>query len=566
MNRVSLSACFSLSLLWLVAGVPVSSAQVDTARIKAINTRLQQQLKMYNRFPANIRRAMDGNANAAHIAGVVKSLMPALSKPMTRPALAAHLKAQMAAVAAPTSGVSSVSDPSTDLDFSAFLGFTQSETSTAWCGNNVVVGFNDSGSYVQTFVNGTGGVAFSGAAHSTNRGASFKDVGPIPPGSNLANFTEGDPQVACTSASNFYYAQLFATSDSSGNPISSLAFSSSTDGGATWSDPVAALNKDGFTHGIDKEWMSVDPSNPKRIYLSYTDFDNTFSNPACPNDGRTAIEVVASKDGGATWGAPKVVDTVCGFNDALQGSHVVVDSKGGVNIAWVHFTSFPMGPRELRFTSYAPTAKPKGYTVVDGVVGVGDTFFLQGGFRDFLGLDMNIDRSGTASDGTIYITWDDGRDKSIPDLGSTSGLYAWADVLLRLSFNGGKTWGFAPLKINSDSQPRFGLGHDHYQPGIAVDSTGKVGACWYDRRSDPENFGVERYCATSPDGFSWTDSKVLVAGFAPVHGIDGLINPVYMGDYDGVTSDSTKANPGFIGAFEVMGSKANPDVKAFSFQ
>src|SRR5262249_39234201 len=32
-----------------------------------------------------------------------------------------------------------VSDPSTDVAFSSFSGFTQSETSAAWCGNNVVV-------------------------------------------------------------------------------------------------------------------------------------------------------------------------------------------------------------------------------------------------------------------------------------------------------------------------------------------------------------------------------------------------------------------------------------------
>jgi hypothetical protein len=33
---------------------------------------------------------------------------------------------------------------------SRVLGFTQSETSTAWCGTNAVVGFNDTGSVVET--------------------------------------------------------------------------------------------------------------------------------------------------------------------------------------------------------------------------------------------------------------------------------------------------------------------------------------------------------------------------------------------------------------------------------
>jgi hypothetical protein len=44
------------------------------------------------------------------------------------------------------SNVVQVSDPGTDFAFSLQTGFTQSETSTAWCGSHIVVGFNDSGS------------------------------------------------------------------------------------------------------------------------------------------------------------------------------------------------------------------------------------------------------------------------------------------------------------------------------------------------------------------------------------------------------------------------------------
>jgi hypothetical protein len=37
-----------------------------------------------------------------------------------------------------------------ELSFTRFSGAVQSETSTAWCGKNAVVGFNDSGSFWQT--------------------------------------------------------------------------------------------------------------------------------------------------------------------------------------------------------------------------------------------------------------------------------------------------------------------------------------------------------------------------------------------------------------------------------
>src|SRR5438552_55924 len=48
---------------------------------------------------------------------------------------------------------------------SRITGFTQSETSTAWCGANAVIGFNDTGSFLETeaaAVLGTGGVSILG--------------------------------------------------------------------------------------------------------------------------------------------------------------------------------------------------------------------------------------------------------------------------------------------------------------------------------------------------------------------------------------------------------------------
>lgn len=132
--------------------------------------------------------------------------------------------------------------------------------------------------------------------------------------------------------------------------------------------------------------------------------------------------------------------------------------------------------------------------------------------------------------------------------------------------DGGSTW-TAPIKVNSDTQPSTGVGHDHYQPGVAVDPTGKVAACWYDRRDDTENFAIERSCGESTNGgLTWTNHNVGVPAFAPTHGIDLFINPVYMGDYDSLASDFTRANTGFIGAFQVQGNRGNPDVMADTFQ
>jgi len=99
------------------------------------------------------------------------------------------------------------------------------------------------------------------------------------------NFLEGDPIIGCSDASNFYYSQLLATcSDAAcNNPLSGIAFSKSSDGRNTWGNPKGALLQNGFWHAIDKDWMVVDPSNHKNIYISYTDFDYTgFQDPLPP--------------------------------------------------------------------------------------------------------------------------------------------------------------------------------------------------------------------------------------------------------------------------------------------
>ena len=569
--RLSLSAlvCVCIATLSLTA-----NAQVDPVRFNSIKKRLQQVATTYHKFPAATQQMMSGTANAAYLSSVVNRLQPQVLQRTTasRPALASVLA--KAAMAAGTTGPVGVSDPSTDVAFSSVGGFTQSETSTGMCGSNVVVGFNDSGSYADTLLNGVGGVSFSGIAVSHNKGAQFTDLGPVPPGSNINNFLVGDPVIACSDASTFYYSQLFDTcTDAACNhPFSGVSISKSTDGGNTWGDPKGALLKNAFYHSIDKDWMVVDPSNPKNIYISYTDFDYTgFQFPVppgtpCPNNVRIGIEVVASADGGNTWGKPTVVDHICSFSDALQGSHLAVDSKGKVYVAWMYCQNFPVGVRELRVASFLPGKKPSPYVVATGITGAGDTYFLQGEFRDFLGLDFAIDTSGGPFDGTLYLTWDDGRDKSLPDPFGTSGTYAFADIMASASFDGGVSWSYFPVKINSDNQPRGAYGHDHYQPGIAVDSKGSLAICWYDRRNDAMNFTSGRFCAESVNGGAFTNFPVNITSFAPVHGTDVFINPVYEGDYDGLTSDFTKGSSGFIGAFEVMGDKSNPDVQAFSFQ
>lgn len=541
-----------------------AAAQLTVEKVAATNKILQQIKASIAKLPVQKQRMLDGYANINHLADVWQTH----GMKLTDATFVNRARAARAASMPPGGGsVVPVSNPSTDIAYSSFGGFTQSETSTARCGNSVVVGYNDSGSVFETpyFFTGTGGQGFSGSSYSTDGGATFTDAGPINPGSNTFNFLGGDPGVNCTDANTFYYSQIFDYYDSSFNPWAAVSVNTSTDGGKTWGDPVPAISKSAFYHLLDKPWSTIDPSNTKRMFVSYTDFDFSFSSVGCGANIRTAIEFVESDDGGVTWSAtPNIAIEVCGAA-AVQGSQMAVSSTGTLYISWVNLGSnFPLGPRAIQISNFTGGVVSAPVTVDASVQPGGDSYYLQGEFRDFLDMSMAIDHSGTGTDGALYITWADGRDKIVPDPLAIQGAYAYDDVLMRASYDGGNTWGFAPIKVNSDIQSRLGSGHDHYQSAVAVDSRGYVGVCWYDRRQDNENFAIRRHCGESTNGFSFTEGDIGMAPFAPTHGNDIFINPIYMGDYDQLTSDFLNTNSGFIGAFENQTSRGNPDAVAHS--
>ena len=539
----------------------LASAQLSVEKVTATNRILQQMKATVNKLPPSHQQMLDGYANISNLADVWR----VYGMRLTDPSFVAHAK--NAGLAKGKEEIVRVSDPATDLAYSSFAGFTQSETSAARCGQSVVIGYNDSGSVFETpfFFTGSGGEGFSGAAYSADGGETFKDIGPINPGPNQFNFLGGDPVVTCANPDTFYYTQIFVYDTAGGNPMAAVAISTSTDSGASWGDPVAAISKDGNYHLLDKPWSTIDPSNHRHIFVSYTDLDSTETNSCGSNQpGRTAIEFVESTDGGVTWSHPKVAIAVCG-SAGVQGSQMAVSSKGTMYISWMNLgDNFPIGPRSIQISSYANGVLSKPVTVDNSVQPGGDSYYLQGEFRDILDMSMAIDHSGTSTDGTLYITWGDGRDKEISDPVAIQGFYAFDDIFMRVSVDRGKTWGAAPRKVNSDMQSRLGLGHDHFQPGIAVDRRGYVGICWYDRRADWENFAIRRHCGESRNsGETFSDNDIGLSGFAPTHGNDLFVNPIYMGDYDQMTSDFMNWDSGFIGGFEAQTSRGNPDVLAY---
>ena len=583
MRQTKLSRAIPVLLTILgLCSASAAQAQVTKEQLEAARARLQAAHDFYNKLSDERRQMLSGGAlNFFHTIQnwpqLEKQALAATTSLKAKAAGNASALPQLAPLVQASPGPVQVSNPATDFEFGPSGGFTQSETSTAWCGQNVVIGFNDSGSYLESLLANPGlirGFSVIGYATSENQGQTYLDRGFLP--SPTPGVLIGDPLVACGGASTFYFSSLFA--DQSFFPgLTTIAVSKSTDAGASFGAPVIAASKDAATHFLDKDWMAINPANPRQIAVTYTDFDLSFT--VCLGE-RTAIELVGSSDGGKTWRAPQVVFEVCTPPNSLpqvQGSQVAFSPSGAVNVAFELYTFTVLQPniRLIEFTQAPSLGAPFVATVaVANILGVGDGFTLQGGFRARLDLQgMAVDRSGLSTNGNIYIVFHDSKNFTKPFDGNLFGGYGYSDAMIVRSRDNGATWS-APVQVNTNHEPlSSGLGTDSYMPGIAVDnSTGEIGVCWYDRRNDPLNYRVDRYCGHSTDaGESFTNFRVTVQNFPPIHGTDEFINPRYFGDYDTVASDTLKTTRGFIGAFQVVEREGgqtlvpNPDVKANNF-
>jgi hypothetical protein len=562
--------------------------------------RLAPLLKFEDKFgPSFTNRLSSGGATMFHMAKVLSNpaMMHGASTPQGKLALEKALSRTHAkgltiqqfvaeeAEAGHTSSAVPINDADLDYQFTRFSGFTQSETSSAWCGDSVVAGFNDSGAFVRSIVENVGGVSISGVGVSQNRGRSFTGLPFLNPGPDPATFLGGDPVVVCSDSRHFAYSSLLSITrlDSQGNLLQALtgiSISRSASSGLVWDNPIPAVTKDlvdsfGFPlHFLDKEWMAIDPHNPNNLYITYTDFGGFGSDATCndqivPGSGvggpDVHIELVASKDGGDTWSAPVVLDRQCNLmlEENLSGSQVVVGPKGEVYVAYTHFNQ---KNAEMRIRSsqdggatFAPTVVVAEATTASSL----GFASLAGDFRTNPFPTLAVDSFGGANLGALYMAWTDATLNQVPDVVANlifgDPVYSFGDIVFSISRDGGNTWS-APKLVSPTPASFKGAGRDQFMPGVAVDAQGHLAVCYSDRRNDPNNLAIDHFCSLSTDqGHNFKDVRETPFSWAPGHLEDVFINPAYMGDYDAVSVDATGANAGFFSTFQIQ-TNTNPDV------
>jgi hypothetical protein len=591
-NPLKSGLCVAILGVCAVCGV-TARAQTNPQSKPDRRNRLQHLPDLQRRLGRNVLpRLSSGGANMFHIAKVLSD--PAVLRgPQSLQGRAALEKALAAAhsrvQAVPSNEAEQateghtfvpvlVNDAALDYEFTRFSGFTQSETSSAWCGDHVVVGFNDSGAFVRSVVENVGGASFTNAAVSHDRGRNFVGLPFLNPSSDPAVFLGGDPVVVCSDAQHFAYASLFSQVDvdSQGNvtqALSGISVSRSSNGGTVWENPILAVTKDANFHFLDKEWMTVDPHNPRNLYITYTDFGafgsdlecNDSTTPGIPGGPDVRLEIVSSKDGGNSWSEPVLLDRKCnlGLEQNLSGTQVVVGPRGEVYVAYAAIDQKSVEERIRRSDDGGATFAP---AVVVGEAttasSLGD-FNLQGNFRTNAFPMMAVDGSIKATRGTLYIVWTDATRNQIPDLYANfifgDPVYSFGEVVLSVSRDGGSTWS-APKRVSPTPADFRGAGRDQFMGGVAVDAGGDLAVCYSDRRNDPNNFAIDHYCSISRNqGGSFEDIRETPFSWTPSHNMDVFINPDYMGDYDAVSSDNTGSRAGFFSSFQIQ-TNTNPDV------
>jgi hypothetical protein len=133
---------------------------------------------------------------------------------------------------------------------------------------------------------------------------------------------------------------------------------------------------------------------------------------------------------------------------------------------------------------------------------------------------------------TIYAVWSDGRNSSIPDLTTPSGAYNFGDIVLSKSSDGGCNWS-APRAVSPTPQSFSGAGRDQFIPSAAVDREGTLAVCYFDRRNDPQNNALDRYCSLSGDGGqSFHDVRESARSWIPGENWDRLA--FWVGEHESV--------------------------------
>jgi hypothetical protein len=348
--------------------------------------------------------------------------------------------------------------------------------------------------------------------------------------SDLNNLTQGDDAVYFSGNGAVYHAHLSFIGIRTSRPAraeSGIIVDTSNDGGATWNNPVAAINHlNSVTPFEDKPGIVVDNAagSPHKgnMYLAWTRFDVYGSHdPNC----HSQIFFSRSTDGGKTFSMPFQISDTPGdcvdSDNTVEGAVPSVGPHGEVYVVWA-------GPLGLVFDKSTDGGLTFGRDKVIGPIPGGWDFGVTGLDRANGMPVTGVDLSNGPNRGSLYVNWIDDRNGD-------------PDVFVAASRDGGETWS-APVRVNDDPMKNR---KEQFFTWMSVDPVdGSVNTVFYDRR-DTQGKMTAVTMARSVDGgrtfvnykidqppFSCND-RVFFGDYTGISAYDGRVVPIYMHFVDG---------------------------------
>ena len=378
---------------------------------------------------------------------------------------------------------------------------SQSETSIAMFGNNVIAGANE----IQRLP--------MRAMYSLDGGTTFNGVDlPLPPARTNRGFDFGsDPGVAFDANGNAYYSYIIVFFSAGGSINGTeMAVSRSTDHGASWTATYFAPQT-GNGQFNDKPMITVDTGtganhHHNRIYVAW---DNATGNSSSEKNGNNVV-LSYSDDGGVTFTDPVSVSGNFTGKTGGIGADPYVTGDGTLHVAW----------QDYAHNVIADAASTDG----GATFGPPHVVALVGGFE--------FDPPAQASRGalvypacgaygaTLYCSYMD------ETLGKTT-------VYVAKSTNGGLTW-------TSHAVP---AGGDQFNQWLAIDqSNGSINVAYYDTGT-PGATATRYTLARSFDGASWTATPIANAPTDESCCAPSVNLGNQYGDYEGIAAAGGIVHP-----------------------
>jgi hypothetical protein len=335
--------------------------------------------------------------------------------------------------------------------------------------------------------------------------------------------------------------RLYYVSQSFDDPNFHTAFmvATSSDGGLSWSSPVAVADRYwGAPHNTydDKVTLTADPTDAtgRTAYLTWDRYSdspswyvdqNSWKTRFPNNGGWSSVYLSKTTDGGITWSTPTEIYKPGGGNYTTGPLISVLPDRSLVLTVATWFQA----KGGSAYTTYAMSRRSKDGGKSWSTVVRGPRMTDSYAADPVTGTPMRTgggiaEASVDPRNGTVYLVWEDG--------GAT---YTAGNSLVSVSTNGGKTWG-TPVEVDGSSRVSF-------TPMVAVTPGGTVGVSFSSFRGNGDEVSqwIATCSASCTTASSWSTQQIGGAtsdsGGFPMRAAP-YARGLFLGDYSGLAAST----------------------------